>query len=318
MDSFNTFGGYIVGSWVASVLYGAALSQAVRYFSDFPNDTWLRKGTVTAALILALVALIADFGNAYIPLVIHWGDAAGLASVYWSIPTYGTFNTATGVVVNSYLITRFWSLSKNIFVTIILSLLVALSLVSSLIGNIMLGMSTQKISSNTIRTMGTVWAISLATCDVAIAAALVWKLKGMKSSFKTTNNLIQRLIFGAVQTGATTALLALLLLTFFLINPANSLAPLFVCILGPCYLHTLFLNFNSRRTGTTSGATRTTSDSRHNQIVMDGIKVHRTAIVTMDPPDEARSRRMDIESVGKTDADADSYGGQKVRVTSFD
>ncbi|KAJ7066130.1 hypothetical protein C8F01DRAFT_694437 [Mycena amicta] len=321
MDAFKTFGGYIVGSWIASVLYGAALSQAIRYFRDFPNDTLLRKGTVVTALVFGLVALIADYGNAYIPLVSHWGDPAGLQSVYWSIPTYGSFNTAIGVVVNSFLITRFWSLSKNIFVTVILSLLVALSLVSSLIGNIMLGMSAQKISSNTIRTMGTIWSISLAACDVSIAAALVWKLQGMKSSFKTTNNLIQRLILGAVQTGATTAVLALFLLTFFLVNPANSLAPLFACTIGPCYLHTLFLNFNSRRTGTTSGATRTTSDTRHNinnTIVMDGIQVHRTAIVTMDPPDEARSRHMDVESVGKTDVDADSYGSQKVRVAGFD
>ncbi|KAF7326040.1 hypothetical protein MKEN_00454900 [Mycena kentingensis (nom. inval.)] len=220
------------------------------------------------------------------------------------------------------------ALSKNIYITIFLSLLVLLSLVSSLIGNILLQMSTQ-ISSNTIRLLGTVWSISLAACDVFIAAALIWQLSKMKTTFKDTQSLIQRLIIGAIQTGATTTTLALFLLTFFLVNPSNSLAALFVCAIGPCYLHTLFINFNSRRaTGATrSGATRTTSDTRPNinnvnTIIMDGIQVHRTAIVTRDPPGPGNGGRrdemgMESSSDNKPDPDDHAFASGKVRVGAY-
>ncbi|KAF7310039.1 hypothetical protein MIND_00376900 [Mycena indigotica] len=338
MDAFHTFGGYLVGSWIASLLYGSALIQAVRYFSGFPDDTWLRKGTVILALVFGLVALIADYGNVYIPLVLYWGNTSGPTKIYWSIPTYGPFNAAVGVVVNTYLITRFWSLSKNIIITIILSVLVLLSAsYSDPCREHHAGDHRGYFSRGSLIDLRR-WSLSLtirdrAQCepeelfgpshsllvstdiDVAIAAALVWKLKKMKSAFKSTNGLIHRLIIGAVQTGATTAALALLLLAFFLLNPTNSVSSMFLSTLGPCYLHTLFINFNSRRAANgTSGASRTTSDSRPhiNTILVDGIQVHRTAIVTMDPPEvdnNGRSRRIDIESVG---VDGDSYSGQKV------
>ncbi|KAF7310070.1 hypothetical protein MIND_00380200 [Mycena indigotica] len=316
MEAFRTFGGYVVGSWVASILYGAALVQTVRYFHNFPDDHWLRKAIVTFAMLFGLVALIGDYSNVYLMLVTFWGDAGPKPS--WTRPVYGTLNGTIGILVNAYLISRIWVLTKNIFIAVFLSTVVVLSLVMLLVGNILVGTTSDLTTprGQLAHTAMKIWAISFTFLDFAISGILVMKLRSMKSSFQSTNNMIHCLIVGAVRTGLTTALITLFLLAFFLVDSSTSVPPMFHSMLGPASLHTLFANLLSRRLNSSgpSGASRTTSDSRpnmNNTIMMDGIQVHRTAIVTIDPPEDVGlSTRMDIESVGKEDAE--SYSGQKV------
>lgn len=56
----------LIGSWLASILYGLVLIQLFRYFRMYPNDAPLRKGIVASSMLFCTAALVADYANVYL------------------------------------------------------------------------------------------------------------------------------------------------------------------------------------------------------------------------------------------------------------
>ncbi|KAJ7054299.1 hypothetical protein C8F01DRAFT_1164732, partial [Mycena amicta] len=314
MGAFDdAFGALLIGTWIASLLFGSALSQAVRYYRTAPSDTWPRRGLVAVSLLFCTVALVGDYANAYLPLVTYWGNFDAVQRSYWPLPVYGLFNSSVGLIVDSYLISRFYSLSKNLSISLLLGLLVLTSITASFTTCIMLQLSNSIAERDKVKVSGVIWTTSMAISDVAIAVALIWKLQGIKTTFKETNSLIQRLTMVAVQTGATTSIIAILLMITYLIKPTSNVPTLFCYQLGPCYLHTLLYNVNLRRDLRSRSGTRTTSGhTRNNNILMEGVHVHRT-IVTGGVPDsdlvQQRSKINEVGINGRQDQDVVSFAG---------
>ncbi|KAJ7064352.1 hypothetical protein C8F01DRAFT_1250596 [Mycena amicta] len=314
MGAFDdAFGALLVGTWIASLLFGSALSQAVRYYRTVPSDTWPRQGLVAVSVLFCTVALVGDYANAYLPMVTYWGNVEAVQRSYWPLPVYGLFNSSVGLIVDSYLISRFYSLSKNLFISLLLGLLVLTSITASFTTCIMLQLSNSIAERDKVKVSGVIWTTTMAVSDVAIAVALVWKLQGMRTTFKETNSLIHRLTMVAVQTGATTSVVAILLMITYLVNPTSNVPTLFCYQLGPCYLHTLLYNVNLKRDLRSRSGTRTTSATRNNNILMEGIHVHRTAIVTGEGPHsdlaQQRSKINEVGINGRQDLDVESFAG---------
>ncbi|KAK7029849.1 hypothetical protein R3P38DRAFT_3513084 [Favolaschia claudopus] len=333
----DVFGALLLGSWAASILFGLVLAEAFKYFTAFPNDPWSRKGLVILCLAMTVAALAGDYANTYLPTVTYWGklrrilfmlpltithaftgNTEALAKVYWPLPLYSIMNTLLSNIVDCYLIYRFYSLSKNIFATLFLYALVLLAFAGYLMGFIPLVRGSFSLADRENSRIGAmINFITLSVCDILIAAGLIWKLNSMKSNFAHTNTFIKRVMIGAIQTGSLTSITAILLLITFLNNPQSNIPTFFIFLFAPLYTLTLLMNFNVRRAPGTSGTSKT-SESRgngNNNIIMDGIQVHRTAIVTMDPTDselEAQRRRMDEE--GKQEFDDESLSARKVQL----
>ncbi|KAJ7110220.1 hypothetical protein C8R43DRAFT_1139469 [Mycena crocata] len=342
MSTFDQiFGTLLLGTWAASFLFGLVTAEAYKYFTTFPNDPWKRKGLVILTLCLTVAALIGDYANTYLPTVTYWGNTEAIATVYWPVchlqislslsdlkftqlPLYSMMNTILAFIVESFLIHRFYTLSKNIWATLFLYCLVLLAVAGYLIGFIPLVRGFTLADREKARIGALINFIAFVVCDVLTAAGLIWKLRSMRSSFQETRTFMNRVIVGAIHTGSATSLCSLILLITFLNNPQTNLATFFIFLFAPLYALTLLFNFNLRRT--TSGVgTSKTSESRNggnnvNGIIMDGIRVQRTAIVTMDPTDselEAARRRVDEDHSIKKDPDAESYTARKVTVTTF-
>ncbi|KAJ7831020.1 hypothetical protein B0H14DRAFT_1188199 [Mycena olivaceomarginata] len=319
----NIFGALLLGSWLASILFGLVVAQAFRYFTMFPEDPWSRKGLVILVLTLSVLALIGDYANTYLPTVTYWGDLEAIQKVYWPLPLYSIANTVLAFIVDCYLIHRFYTLSKNIFATLFLYALILLALSGYLMGVIPLLTGSGNLADRDRAKIGAmINFITIVVCDILIAAGLIWKLRSMRSNFAHTNSFMNRVMIGAIQTGSATSVCSILLLVTFLNDPESNVATFFIFQFAPLYSLTLLLNFNIRRSSGLSGTSRSkTSESRggnnNNNIIMDGIQVHRTAIVTMDPTDselEAARRRMDEENGIKQDPDAESLGARKVQL----
>ncbi|KAJ7166300.1 hypothetical protein C8R43DRAFT_985420, partial [Mycena crocata] len=272
MGAFDDpFGTILIGTWFASLLYGIAVAQAVRYFKAFPNDSLARKGLVYASLFFCLIALVGDYADVYLPTVTFWGNLEAIQTQYWPSPLYVTANSFVGTIVNSYLIYRFYSLSKGLWMTLILGLLTLLALAGALLVAIMLTIFSHYSERSKGTTPTLIWIIASAAADVSIATALIWRLQGMKTTFKETNTLIHRIMLRSIQSGATTSVATLLIIVTYLRKKDSNLPTLFCFQLGPLYVLTLLYNFNLRQ--------------QHND------EVHRTAIVTMDPTESEQARR---------------------------
>ncbi|KAF7341765.1 hypothetical protein MSAN_02030800 [Mycena sanguinolenta] len=302
----DIFAPLLLGTWMASILFGLALGEAWTYFGSFQNDPWSRKGFVILTLVFNVVALIGDYAETYLPLVSFWEDSEAITKTYWPLPVYSIPNTILAIIVDFFLVYRLYSLSKQLWVAIFLCAVLAVAFAGYLIGFIPLMRGSGSISDRDNAKLGaTINFIAMAVCDILTAAGLVWKLRTMRSNFSHTNSFIKRVIVGALQTGTATCICSILLLVTFLNNPESNVATFFIFQFAPLYSLTLLLNFNIRRTSGLSGSR--TSDSRGeptNNILMNGIQVHRTAIVTMDPTDselEAGRQRTDED---KQDPDA--------------
>ncbi|KAJ7182333.1 hypothetical protein C8R43DRAFT_1115973 [Mycena crocata] len=143
------------------------------------------------------------------------------------------------------------------------------------------------------------------------------------------NAQIQRLVIGIIQTGTATSVIAISVIVAYYIGMNESNAPTaFHYLIGPVYMLTLLYNYNLRKQDGASDTSRSgmgrTTDSRHNgtNICMDGIQVHRTAIVSMDPPDGNAPAGIETtisynDSKVKEDDDNPSFGAKRVRVAGF-
>ncbi|KAJ7902215.1 hypothetical protein B0H13DRAFT_1882701 [Mycena leptocephala] len=265
----DLFGSVLIGSWMAAVLYGLVISQTFQYFKMYPKDTRLRKAIVLFGLFVSSVGLAGEFADVYL---------------YWPAPVYVTFNAFTGAIVNTFLIHRFYTLSKNLWVSLICGVFV------------LVGRNKAKVS------------------------ALIWLI-----ATATGGKLVQRLVIGAIQTGSTTSTVAILTLVTFLIDEESNVPTGFHFLIGPLYMLTLLYNFNLRQHDGVSGSHRSTErmgiDMDENNMRMDKIHVHRTAIVTIDTPDTNTPRGVETVNYGeegmKTDSDVEWLGTKNVRVPDF-
>ncbi|KAJ6550028.1 hypothetical protein B0H19DRAFT_1073918 [Mycena capillaripes] len=317
----DIFGALLLGTWAASILFGLVVGQAYKYFTTFPNDTWKRKGFVVLALAFCCAALLGDYANTYLPTVTYWGDVEAIQKVYWPLPLYSISNTLLAFIVDCFLIHRLHTLSKNIWLTILLYALIALALTGYLMGFIPLVIGSGTLADRNKAKIGAIINfITMVVVDMLTAAGLIWKLRTMRSGFSHTNSFMNRVMVGAVQTGATTSVCSILLLITFLNNPQSNVATFFIFQFAPLYTLTLLFNFNLRHNPGVSGTSKSSGSRNGNHnIVMEGIHVHRTAIVTMDSDMEAGRRRLDEgdNSMSKQDPEVESIGARKVTVTTL-
>ncbi|KAJ6480237.1 hypothetical protein C8R45DRAFT_1004911 [Mycena sanguinolenta] len=276
------FGTTLIGTWTQSILVGLSFVQAAHYFSKFPNDSRSKKALVITASVFTLVALVGAYADAYVPLVTLWGNPGAFTTENWSVSVYTIFNSLVGTICNCYLITRFYTLSKNIFVAVILYGIALTTLAMAFVSTLLFP-GLENITK--AQRLALVWAISSATCDVTIAFSLVLTLARMKTTFKTTKRLIHRVMISAIQSGCATSFVAIAGLIAVIFKVDSNIPTIFFLLLGPLYLLTLLSNLNLRETG--KSGSRNWSSSRHNPtnssgVMQDGIYVRRAVTVNAD------------------------------------
>ncbi|KAJ6506292.1 hypothetical protein C8R47DRAFT_1066441 [Mycena vitilis] len=337
----------LLGTWLSSVLFGVVLVEATKYFTSFPNDSWKRKGLVILVLTLLVAAMVGEYGNAYLPTVTYWGDFAGLTTLFWTFPLASFTSAVISTIVDCYLIYRFYTLSKNIWITLFLYALMLLAVGGYLVIFVLLPTASRThvrihftFSATRRFTVGTQQAHTLtigiivnfsaqAAVDVLIAAGLIWKLRSMKSNFKSTNTFLNRVMVGAVRTGSPTAICSILALITYLHAPKGDVSTFFFLQFAPLYTLTLLSNFNVRRHGQNVGQAQMTETGPGVPRVAAGsseIHIHRTAIVFTDPTDSVVATTTSSDDLEKnqhprhttsTDrsSDVDSIGVQNAVMT---
>ncbi|KAF8172952.1 hypothetical protein K438DRAFT_1981145 [Mycena galopus ATCC 62051] len=258
----DLLGSILIGSWIASILYGVTICKTWDYVaSRSRTNERFRKALLLCCMVSTSVAMVGQFANVYYPTVTFWGNTTALETWYWPLPVYVLCTCSTGIMVNVFLINRLYRLCKNIWM--------ALFLVCCVI-------------------------TGPAQADIFIAAALIWKLCTMQSEFQATSSLITRLVFGAIQTGATTSTVALgMMVTYYICKDGSNAPTAFSYLIGPLYVLTLLYNLNLRPRDDGQVISLTVDFSRDD--------VQRTAMVSIDPPDENTQSRVESSRSFSTD-----------------
>ncbi|KAJ6502771.1 hypothetical protein C8R47DRAFT_1210828 [Mycena vitilis] len=161
------------------------------------------------------------------------------------------------LIVNSFLVSRFYLVSKNVAVTAILCGMVLFVFIMSLLSvqQFTAGEDVRKAKTNALIT-----SISLALADFCIAASLIWTLLNMVRPFKGSRRIVRPIIITSLRNGCLTSLVTLGGMTAVVIRVGN-VSAIFYYSLGPLYVLTLLSNLNLRRKDE-GGESRLSSGSR--------------------------------------------------------
>ncbi|KAF8187921.1 hypothetical protein K438DRAFT_1972615 [Mycena galopus ATCC 62051] len=295
MDAYDDrIGSILIGTWLASILYGIVLSQMFEYIRLYPKDAPDRKGIVLICVFFTLVAVTAEYADVYLLAVTYWGNIEALQQQYWCVAVFASINSVVAAIVQAYLVRQFYLISKNMRLSLILAVFVIVGFAGSLMVSILLEVHSEYSARNKAKVAAQIWLIATASADISIAMALIWKLHTMKSSYNGTQSLIKRLIIGAVRTGSATSIVAVMTLLLYIVNEESNVPTAFHFLSGPLYMLTLLYNVNLRRHEAVISTGRS-KENPSNHTCLDGIQVHRTSVVTTDRiPDPNPPRSIEI------------------------
>ncbi|KAF7374498.1 hypothetical protein MSAN_00334400 [Mycena sanguinolenta] len=282
-------GALLIGTWLSSLFYTVEVIQLARYFKRFKNDGWMLKLFVSLLFGIDTVSMVGNYIGVYLYTITHAYDSAYLLNQNWPIPLY---LFATGLVAASvqlFLIIRYWRLTRNLFTTPILFLLVLVAFGGAYWSGITIAIFPAFADRAKVRIPAATWLISEAIADVCIAAALIWEFRKARTVFTDTKSILNRLVALTIQSGGAGAAIALSSLIAFLCNNESNVPAGIAYCLGRVYILTMLANLNLRQSGRNGSSRATpslqkTHGARSTERGMEsegvehygGIHVHRT------------------------------------------
>lgn len=224
--------------------------QLTSYIKHFwKRDKLLIKVVVISCFLIDTVCTIAVFSWALMSTVVHWGDKAYLILQYWPTPTYVVCTTVVGAIVQSFLISRYFILSSQRIITIILGVFALTAFAGGLSVAFILIFFMTYADRDRLTVTSILWLGSTSIADILIMVFLVLTLMRAASMapIRSTRALTSRLIMVAIQSGTVTTVLALLTLSIFLAKPRTNDSAYLSLSIGRVYTLTMLFNLNLRR-----------------------------------------------------------------------
>ncbi|KAJ7268582.1 hypothetical protein C8J57DRAFT_346782 [Mycena rebaudengoi] len=244
--SLLIIGPLLTGTWVNSGLYTVELIQVAYYFTHFPNDSLMIKLFVGAVLIADMTSMIAIYACVYLYSVTHWGELPYLATQNLPVPIFIFSTGLVASLVQSFLVLRYWRLSKNIYISLFLVLLVMVGVAGLLSAGIIIAIHPTYQERSRVRIPAAAFLGAEALTNVSISVALLWEFRKMRSPFTNTQSLLRRLASQSIQTGSAGATIAVAALIAYLVKNESNVPLGIVYSLGRFYCLTLLSNLNIR------------------------------------------------------------------------
>ncbi|KAJ7899681.1 hypothetical protein B0H13DRAFT_2029633 [Mycena leptocephala] len=246
----------LIATWASSFLYMAEVTQGIYYFRHFKQDNRKSKMLVTVALFVDGISTIGDFICVYQYTITRAGDLEYLDNVHWPIPLYGFTTGVLAVLVQSFLVIRYWRVTQNTLISLFLSLGIIISFGSVFTCALMLTLFPSFSERPKFNIPVGLWLVSELAVDAGITAALLWEFRKARRILKIeTRSALDRLTAVTIQSGGVATTLAAVALIAYYINPENNVSVAFLFPVGRVYVITLLSNLNIRKSRKSFSAT---------------------------------------------------------------
>ncbi|KAF7328511.1 hypothetical protein MVEN_02538400 [Mycena venus] len=242
-------GALLIGTWANSFLYMAELFQARYYFGNFKHDDWKLKTFVSVAFLVDSVGTVGDFACVYLYTITHAGDPVYLIDQHWPMTLHLITTAVVAILVQSFLVVRYWRFTRNILVTFSIVFLIFVAFGSSFACGVIIAMFPAFKDRNKVVIPCTLWLVTEAVADISIAAALIWQFKKARPYLVETSSILDRLMLLTMQTGTATATIAAGALVAFLLNEESNVCVGIAYTLGRVYMLSMLANLNVRSAG---------------------------------------------------------------------
>ncbi|KAF8070023.1 hypothetical protein FPV67DRAFT_1651593 [Lyophyllum atratum] len=246
----STLGAATIGLCVSCTVFGILTTQVFLYFRRYPADRLFYKVLVGIIWTLEVVDQIFIIHFVYYYSVTHFGDLHALfaGNVIWCVLTEVALAALVGILVKACYAMRVWRFSnQNIFITGA----IVLSIVAQFVfATLYVVKSFQWNRFDLTMKLKTYAAFSLASgvfTDMITAGALAYFLRRMRTGFKTSNSLVNRLTVYAINTGAITSTISLSTLLLYNLKPEEFYFMAFYFVLAKFYAISLLCTLNTRK-----------------------------------------------------------------------
>ncbi|KAJ6466940.1 hypothetical protein C8R45DRAFT_1106360 [Mycena sanguinolenta] len=237
----------LIGTWVSSLLYMFEITQSWYYFRNFEKDDWKFKTLVTITLVVDTLGIIGDYICVYLYTITHAGDAEYLVNVHWPIPLYGFTTGVLGVLVQAFLVFRYWRVTQNTRIALSLAIGMIISLGGVLTCDTMLALYTSLSDRPKFKIPVALWLVTEFAVNTSIASVLLWEFRKARETLRDKRSTLDRLTTITIQSGAAAATLAGAGLISYYIYPESNVDVGFLYPLRRVYAITLLSNLNIRR-----------------------------------------------------------------------
>ncbi|KAJ6511115.1 hypothetical protein C8R45DRAFT_1089240 [Mycena sanguinolenta] len=253
----NTYGALLIGCFLSVAVWGISLVQTILYFMMYEKDPPQLKLMILFLIAIDTVNEILVLRSVWPALILHWGrvDILGRSEGTVELIHHVWVAAIVAAVVQSYYTRRIYTCA-NFYVQRSTSHLsdsqwseMAHSVSSVGLGPYnFLAFKHAAVSSGKQTQQLTAVAISLratgAATDILIAGVMIYLLNQPRTQIP---GLLWRIIILSINSGAWTAILAVLDFIFIVAFPVDFTFCIFELPLCSLYLSTLLLNLNARK-----------------------------------------------------------------------
>ncbi|KAF7303426.1 hypothetical protein MIND_00571200 [Mycena indigotica] len=238
----------LMGVLFNTLLYGLVLGQFLTYFngsSRTKDPAWIR-AIVWMLLILDTIHSGVEFYAVWDVAVTNYGDLASFAIVNWVIPFTATADAVAALLTQAFLLYRVHSLTRNVALVAFLGTTSVLSFAFGCTAGIYSGILGTVEKFPPLVKWVILWLSFQSVSDLGISGALIFSLIRSRTGFRKTDAMINRLIYGAIETGVFASVFAMGDLFSFTFFRQSNLYLTFAYPIGRIYTNTLLHVLNSR------------------------------------------------------------------------
>ncbi|TDL19971.1 hypothetical protein BD410DRAFT_899929 [Rickenella mellea] len=265
-----SFGPILIGTFIAVAFWGAQCIQTfcllfhevrdtlkivltylvLRHGTSYPKDSTLLKAWVLLLLGLDTAHTMVSIKGIWFPLIQGYGDYVNLFNIIPELVYYTMFNAIVAFMAQCYFVRRIYIFStKKVFKWVIPAIL-APPIVWQLVGTIIY--TARGLSLKTSAQLSSLSKIasginsSAAAVDLAITISMCSLLYLSRNGIPSTDRLLGWLIISSLNTGAWTALFAIITVILVTTRPNDLLYAITYPPLCALYCNTILGNLTSR------------------------------------------------------------------------
>lgn len=244
-----TLGPALIGTTLASYLFGCSVIQACGYYRRFPSDSTVLKTLVTTVMSLTLAHIVCVIWWTWMITVSSYGKPNEITIF---TPSRGANLVITPFIcylVQLFFAFRLFRFSGSWFLAGICFIFGGISFVGTLVDAARaLNRYSMGGDMNAQYWLTILTLVSGATCDLIITAGLVFHLRKQRALTKMsrTINLLDKLTIWSIETGLVTSINAILVTVFFSVQRTTFIWSALYIVLADVYTNTFLAALNSR------------------------------------------------------------------------
>ncbi|KAJ7270385.1 hypothetical protein C8J57DRAFT_307099 [Mycena rebaudengoi] len=242
------FGPLVIGLVLSNILYGVMAIQMFLYFQTFKKDAAYIRYLVLYLFFVETASVVFQVAIIYEPLILRYATERAVIISPKMLPADAVSIVMVSTPIQLFTAWRISIITGSILFPILISILSIASFAGGMLVTIFVTIRPEYHQFQSFSTQVITWLASSAACDILITVILTYSLWSRKTGLAVDSQ-VNRIIRLTVQTGAITAIAAVMDFAIFLSFPQTTLQFIPDFSLSRLYSISLLSTLNARHRG---------------------------------------------------------------------